>query len=210
MRIVLLGAPGSGKGTQAQFIENQYHLPKISTGEILRKIANSDSLLNQKIQHFMRNGKLISDEIVIQLVRNRISKSDCKLGFILDGFPRTITQAQMIEQEKIIINYIFEFEIPKEIIFERIQGRRIDLTSGKIYHLKNEKCSINNILSKRTDDNKKTIKKRLIEYEKFTIPLIKYFKKYTKTKNFEYHTIDGSKDINSIRKNIFRILKSNI
>ncbi|XBC42205.1 MAG: nucleoside monophosphate kinase [Buchnera aphidicola (Meitanaphis elongallis)] len=210
MRIILLGVPGSGKGTQAQFISQRYCLPKISTGDILRQfIKNDDSLLHKRIKNAIHNGKLISDTIVTKIVENRISKTDCNVGFVLDGFPRTITQAKIIKKNKIHIDYVFEFKIPTKIILKRTQGRRIDPISGKIYNLDDNKYFKNKDhmnLIQRNDDNKKIIKKRLEEHKKFTIPLINYFHTCTTTEKIKFYTIDGTKTILNINNEIKNIL----
>ncbi|XBC38094.1 MAG: nucleoside monophosphate kinase [Buchnera aphidicola (Floraphis choui)] len=209
MRIVLLGAPGSGKGTQAEFIATQYHLPIISVGEILRKSTKNDTSISKTIKNTMNNGKLISDTIIIKLVKNYISQTTRNPGFILDGFPRTIAQAKTIENKEINVDYIFEFKIPSQIILERIKGRRIDPISGKTYHLNTENYSknLNKIdLARRIDDSEIIIKKRLEEYKKFTIPLINHFNKTLNTKNFKYYTINGTKTIQDINKKIKNIL----
>ncbi|XBC38626.1 MAG: nucleoside monophosphate kinase [Buchnera aphidicola (Melaphis rhois)] len=209
MRIVLLGAPGSGKGTQAQFIEQKYHLPKISIGDILRQIINDNAPLSKQIKSTIYNGKLISDEIVTELVQSYITKIDYNLGFILDGFPRTISQAKMIENNKISIDYFFELKIPTKIILERIQKRRIGVVSKNTYHLNNSSCSKNiNCANsiQRFDDNTAVIKTRLEEYNKFTIPLINYLNNSCKKINYRYYIIDGTQTIQNINNEIKKIL----
>ncbi|XBC44275.1 MAG: nucleoside monophosphate kinase [Buchnera aphidicola (Schlechtendalia peitan)] len=207
MRIVLLGAPGAGKGTQAQFIAQKYHIPNISTGEILRKLIYKNTVLNKKIDYSMHSGKLISDDIITTLIRDRITCLDCKPGFILDGFPRTIVQAKMIEEEKIDIDYIIELKIPTKIILKRIQNRRTNSIEKKIQCLQNGNYPTNNsFLAERVDDKEKIVKIRLHEYEKFTIPLINYLKNDTKVKKFKYCILDGTKNIKNIHKDIKKIL----
>lgn len=211
MRIVLLGAPGSGKGTQATFIAKRYRIPIISTGEILRKLIQNNTLISKKIKHTIHNGKLISDNIVTKLVKDNISQINCNSGFVLDGFPRTISQAQIIKKEKILINYIFELKIPNEMILKRIQERRInsilDTMDGNIgeknQSLKNK--NYKNVVH-RYDDNEFIINTRLEEYKKFTIPLIHYFNKSSIIKNIKFYTIDGTKTISEINEEIKNIL----
>ncbi|XBC43234.1 MAG: nucleoside monophosphate kinase [Buchnera aphidicola (Meitanaphis flavogallis)] len=211
MRIVLLGAPGSGKGTQATFIAKRYRIPIISTGEILRKLIQNNTLISKKIKNTIHNGKLISDNIVTQLVKNNISQINCDLGFVLDGFPRTISQAQIIKKEKILINYIFELKIPNEMILKRIQKRRnnsiLKTTDSNIEeknpHLKNK--NYKNVVH-RYDDNELIINTRLEEYKKFTIPLINYFNNNSIIKKIKFYTIDGTKTISEINEEIKNIL----
>ncbi|XBC41693.1 MAG: nucleoside monophosphate kinase [Buchnera aphidicola (Kaburagia rhusicola rhusicola)] len=211
MRIVLLGAPGSGKGTQAKFIAKRYRIPIISTGEILRKLIQNDTLISKKIKYTIHNGKLISDNIVTTLVKNSISKINCDSGFVLDGFPRTISQAQIIKKEKILINYIFELKIPNEMILKRVQKRRmnsiLETIDGNIED-KNQSLKSTNYknITHRYDDNELIINTRLEEYKKFTIPLINYFNKSSIIKKIKFYTIDGTKTISEINEEIKNIL----
>ncbi|ADP67950.1 adenylate kinase [Buchnera aphidicola str. JF98 (Acyrthosiphon pisum)] len=136
MRIILLGAPGTGKGTQGKFITEKYKIPQISTGDMLRESVVLKNKIGMIIKNIIEEGKLVSDEIVCHLIKNRIKKHDCINGFILDGFPRTIQQALYLSKKNIKIDYVLEFIIPHEYILERISGRRIHIQSGRIYHVK--------------------------------------------------------------------------
>ena len=136
MRIILLGAPGAGKGTQAQFIKENYGIPQISTGDMLRAAVSAGTELGLKAKALMDNGQLVTDELVIALVKERIKQDDCRNGFLLDGFPRTIPQADAMKEAGINVDFVLEFAVPDEIIVERIVGRRVHAPSGRVYHIK--------------------------------------------------------------------------
>ncbi|MDU7869435.1 MAG: adenylate kinase, partial [Pantoea sp.] len=135
MRIILLGAPGAGKGTQAQFIMEKYGIPQISTGDMLRAAVKAGSELGNQAKAIMDAGKLVTDELVIALVKERITQEDCKNGFLLDGFPRTIPQADAMKEAGITVDHVLEFAVPDELIVERIVGRRVHTPSGRVYHV---------------------------------------------------------------------------
>ena len=135
MRIILLGAPGAGKGTQAQFLMNTFGIPQISTGDMLRSAIKSGSELGKKAKQVMDAGQLVSDDIIIELVKERIAEPDCQNGFLLDGFPRTIPQADAMRDNGIEIDYVLEFDVPDEIIVDRMSGRRVHPGSGRVYHV---------------------------------------------------------------------------
>ncbi|MCF1868631.1 adenylate kinase, partial [Klebsiella pneumoniae] len=136
MRIILLGAPGAGKGTQAQFIKENYGIPQISTGDMLRAAVSAGTDLGLKAKALMDNGQLVTDELVIALVKERIKQDDCRNGFLLDGFPRTIPQADAMKEAGINVDFVLEFAVPDEIIVDRIIGRRVHAPSGRVYHVK--------------------------------------------------------------------------
>ncbi|MGL4859001.1 MAG: adenylate kinase, partial [Enterobacteriaceae bacterium] len=135
MRLILLGAPGAGKGTQAQFIMNQYGIPQISTGDMLRAAVKAGTELGKKAKTIMDAGQLVPDDLVIALVKERIAEADCHNGFLLDGFPRTIPQADAMKEAGINVDYVIEFAVPDELIVERITGRRVHPGSGRVYHI---------------------------------------------------------------------------
>lgn len=210
MRIILLGAPGTGKGTQGKFIEKKYNIPKISTGDILRKKIEENHQISKKINEILKNGKLVSDKIVCNLLNERLNKTDCKNGFILDGFPRTKKQAIYLSKINVKIDYILEFIVPYEIILQRISGRRIHFSSGRIYHInfnppkeKNKDDITKEQLSIREDDKISSVKKRLKEYEEKTILLREY---YLEKPELKYFKIDGAEKLSNIFKKIESIL----
>ncbi|MGP1930305.1 MAG: adenylate kinase [Arsenophonus sp. ET-YP4-MAG3] len=213
MRIILFGAPGSGKGTLAQFIMEKYGIPQISTGNMLRIKIKECTKWRIKAKKLMDTGKLVTDELVIILVKERIMHDDCQNGFLLDGFPRTISQINIIENTNISIDYILEFYVPDEIVIERIIGRRVHIPSGRVYHIKFNPPKIENIdditgeeLNIRKDDQEEIIRKRLVEYHNLTKPLIDYYRKKTATFHTKYFKLDGNRKVSEITKELVKIL----
>ncbi|QJC33958.1 adenylate kinase [Enterobacteriaceae endosymbiont of Donacia cinerea] len=211
MRIILLGPPGVGKGTYARFISEKYHLPNISIGNILRNyiLNNKNSLLTNKITNFIKKGIMIPDNITIKIIKNRLYNLDCKKGFLLDGYPRNIVQANILKKENIKIDIILEFHIPKKQIIKRIIGRKIHLPSGRTYHIifnppkiKDKDDITGETLITRTDDNIITIKNRLKEYLRQTKPLIKYYNKDYINKKIIYKKINNTSSILDVKKKI--------
>ncbi|WP_343153484.1 adenylate kinase [Buchnera aphidicola (Mindarus keteleerifoliae)] len=219
MKIILLGAPGTGKGTQAKYISVKYHIPHISTGDMLRKEIDKKTNLGKIIKSSISKGKLISDDILFLLIKSRIKKKDCKNGFLLDGFPRTLCQAIYLKNKNIKINIVLNFIVPKNILIQRIVGRMIHISSGRIYHTQfnpPKKKGIDDVtgepLIRRKDDNVISLKYRLLEYRKKTVPLIKFYIKEKKLKNLNYYEIDGcknSKEINNLLDKLFFENKKN-
>ena len=209
MNIILFGAPGAGKGTQAKELIKKYGIPQISTGDILRSAIANQTPLGMEAKKLMDHGKLVSDEIVNGLVEARLQESDCENGFILDGFPRTVIQAESLDRimEKIgkEIDKVIALNVNDEEIIERITGRRVSRKTGKIYHIKynppiDEK---EEDLEQRADDNEETVKKRLAVYNEQTAPVLDYYKK--KGKVFE---VDGTRGLEKITEDIVKILES--
>lgn len=213
MRIILLGAPGAGKGTQAQFIMQKYGIPQISTGDMLRAAVKAQTSLGLQAKELMDKGQLVTDDLVIALVKERITQPDCKNGFLLDGFPRTVPQADAMKASGIKVDYVLEFDVPDEVIVDRMSGRRIHQTSGRVYHVKynppkNE--GIDDItgepLTIRKDDHEDIVKKRLVEYHQLTKPLINYYQNEKKAGNTEYFRIDGTQPVEKVTHELEKIL----
>lgn len=182
MKIILIGAPGAGKGTQAAFITKEFDIPQISTGDMLREAVQAKTELGLQAKDFMNQGKLVPDDLIIDLVKLRINKEDCKKGFLLDGFPRTIPQAQAMIDEDITIDYVIEVAVPDHEIIKRLTGRRIHPASGRIYHIKNDppkKDGFDDITGEplvlRDDDKESTIIQRLKTYHEQTEPLVNFY-----------------------------------
>jgi len=211
MNIILLGAPGAGKGTQAQYLKQKFNIPQISTGDMLRSAVGNKTELGIKAKKFMEDGQLVPDQLIINLVKLRISEQDCENGFLLDGFPRTIPQADAMSDEGININIVIEIKVPDQTIIERLSGRRIHKSSGRIYHITNNPPKKEGLddesgepLVIRNDDTSEIIMKRLETYHRETEPLINFYLSW-ENKNINtkprFISIDGSKkaiDINNI------------
>ncbi|MGP1946929.1 MAG: adenylate kinase [Arsenophonus sp. NC-PG7-MAG3] len=213
MRIILLGAPGTGKGTQAEFIMSKYGIPQISTGNMLRATLKTSTEFGLKIKELMDNGKLVTNELVIDLVKQRIEQNDCRNGFLLDGFPRTIQQANAMRKVGIAVDYVLEFDVPDKIILERIIGRRVHTPSGRVYHVKFNPPKITNRdditgeeLSIRKDDQEDTICKRLVEYHNLTEPLIAYYRQEAATGHTKYFKLNGTRKVIEISEELANIL----
>ena len=182
MKIILLGAPGAGKGTQAQMICEKYQIPQISTGDIIREALSNGSDVGQKAKSFIEKGALVPDEVVIEMVKQRLSQADCKNGFVLDGFPRTIPQADALEEMGVSIDNVVEISVAEEEIVKRISGRRTCKKCGASYHTEFKPSSKGDICEKcgtplvvRKDDNPESVKTRLEEYRSKTQPLKDYY-----------------------------------
>ena len=208
MNIKLFGAPGAGKGTQAEALAEQKSVPTISTGNIIRDALKSGSELGLKVQNYMADGGLVPDEIVIEIIKERIAKDDCKQGFILDGFPRTIPQAEALDKMGVKIDKVIEISVSDAIIIDRMSGRRVCENCGSSYHLKNKKPQKEGIcdrcqgtLVQREDDQPDTVKNRLKIYHEQTKPLENYYEKQGKLT-----VIQG--DNKSIRETIDLVLKA--
>ncbi|MBI0060780.1 MULTISPECIES: adenylate kinase [Gilliamella] len=213
MRIILLGAPGAGKGTQAQFIMQQYGIPQISTGDMLRAAVKAESPLGLQAKELMDNGKLVTDELVIALVKERIAQSDCKNGFLLDGFPRTVPQADAMKEAGIDVDFVLEFDVPDEVIIDRMSGRRIHASSGRVYHVRHNPPKVENIddvtgepLTIRKDDSEEIVRKRLVEYHDLTKPLVKYYQHEAKEGRTQYFRIDGTQAVSAVTNELTKIL----
>ncbi|MBI2790838.1 MAG: adenylate kinase [Gammaproteobacteria bacterium] len=186
MRLILLGPPGSGKGTQAQFIIERYGIPQISTGDMLRKSVADGTTLGNQVKSIMDSGGLVPDDVIIKLVQERIKEPDCSKGFLLDGFPRTVKQAESLTLAAIPIDKVIEIEVPDEDIVKRLSGRRIHPGSGRVYHItfqppqrENRDDVTGEALVQRDDDKEETIRRRLAVYHTQTQPVVGYYMRLT-------------------------------
>ncbi len=182
MRLILLGPPGAGKGTQATFITRKYGIPQISTGDMLRAAVKAQTPVGIEAKAVMDNGGLVSDDIIIRLVKDRLLEDDCKKGYLFDGFPRTIPQADALKNADIGLDYVIEIDVPEEDIIERMSGRRVHPASGRTYHLRFNPPKVEGkddltgeTLVQRDDDQEDTVRKRLEVYRNQTRPLVKYY-----------------------------------
>ena len=214
MRIILLGAPGAGKGTQAQYICEQYGIPQISTGDMLRAAVKAQSELGKKVEKVMASGGLVTDEIIIALVKARIEEEDCKDGFLFDGFPRTIPQASALVESNILIDVVLEIDVQDDEIVKRLSGRRVHLDSGRVYHIvynppKNEGFDdvSGEELIQREDDQEETVRNRLKVYHQQTKPLVEYYTQLSSLdSNVRVIKINGLAKVDSIKEEIFKML----
>ncbi len=216
MKIILLGAPGAGKGTQAQFLTKKYNIPQISTGDMLRAAIKAGTELGKKAKEAMDAGKLVTDEIIIGLVKDRIAQDDCKNGYLLDGFPRTLAQADAVTNAGIEIDAVIEIDVPDEEIVKRMSGRRAHLASGRTYHIiynppkvEGKDDITGEDLVQRDDDKEEVVLDRLKVYHEQTEPLIGYYKEQAqKNPKLKYITVDGTADIAEVEKAIVSQLEA--
>ncbi len=210
MKIILLGAPGAGKGTQAQFLTKKYDIPQISTGDMLRAAIKAGTEMGKMAKEAMDTGKLVTDEIIIGLVKDRITEDDCKNGFLLDGFPRTIPQAEAVTAAGIEIDACIEIDVPDEEIVKRMSGRRVHQNSGRTYHLvynppkvEGKDDETGEELIQRPDDKEEIVKDRLNVYHDQTQPLVNYYKdQASKIESLQYIRVDGTQDISVVQETI--------
>jgi len=209
MNLIILGPPGAGKGTQAAFIASEQNIPHISTGDMLREAIKNGTELGLQAKAVMDAGNLVSDELIIKLVKERISQEDCKNGFLFDGFPRTIPQAEALKENNVDINGVIELVIADEEIIKRMSGRRIHLASGRTYHVDfnppkqpglDDETGEELII--RKDDEPETVKDRLKVYWAQTQPLIEYYSNFKNASDFKYLTVDGTLTVEEIKNNI--------
>jgi adenylate kinase len=208
MKLILLGAPGAGKGTQAAFICKQYGIPQISTGDMLRAAVKAGTPLGLAAKKVMDSGALVSDDIIIGLVKERIQEADCAKGFLFDGFPRTIPQAQAMKDAGVQLDYVLEIDVPFEAIIERMSGRRSHPASGRTYHIKFNPPKVQGQddvtgepLVQRDDDKPETVQKRLDVYSQQTRPLVQYYANWAKAEPSsapKYRMISGLGSVEDI------------
>lgn len=214
MRIILLGAPGAGKGTQAQFITSALSIPQISTGDMLRAAVKAGSALGKQVEDVMNSGGLVTDEIIIALVKERITQPDCANGFLFDGFPRTIPQAQAMVDAGIAIDRVIEIRVDDEEIVSRLSGRRVHPDSGRVYHIRHNPPKVEGKddvtgedLVQREDDQETTVRKRLAVYHEQTQPLVSFYQDMEKQGGgLKFVSIDGQDDVQNIRERLSEVL----
>lgn len=218
MRLILLGAPGAGKGTQANFICQKYGIPQISTGDMLRAAVKAGTPLGLEAKKVMDAGGLVSDELIINLVKDRIAQPDCAQGFLFDGFPRTIPQADAMKAAGVKLDYVLEIDVPFDAIIERMSGRRSHPASGRTYHVKFNPPKVEGVddvtgepLVQRADDQEETVKKRLEIYSAQTRPLVDYYGDWAKAEPAaapKYRAISGTGSVDEITARAFEALAS--
>ncbi len=215
MRIILLGAPGAGKGTQAQVITKSFGVSQISTGDMLRAAIKAETSLGLKVKSIIDSGELVSDDIMMALVKERIAEPDCANGFLLDGFPRTIPQAQALVAHGINIEHVVEIDVPDEEIIRRISGRRIHPASGRIYHIVYNPPKVSDTddvtmepLVQRKDDKEITVRKRLEVYHQQTKPLTEFYQHIEETSHLiRYHKISGVGSVELISESVLTAIR---
>jgi adenylate kinase len=218
MRLILLGPPGAGKGTQAAFITGAYGIPQISTGDMLRAAMNAGTPLGLAAKKVMDSGALVSDDIIIALVKERLGVPDCANGYLFDGFPRTIPQADAMKDANVAIDYVLEIAVPDSAIIERMAGRRVHVASGRTYHVRFNPPKVEGrddatgeALIQRDDDREETVKKRLDVYHAQTRPLVEYYSRWAGTGDArapKYRRVDGVGSVDSIRAACLAALES--
>jgi len=216
MRLILLGAPGAGKGTQATFICQKYGIPQISTGDMLRAAVKAGTPLGIEAKKVMDAGGLVSDDLIINLVKERITQADCGQGFLFDGFPRTIPQADAMKAAEVKLDFVLEIDVPFDAIIERMSGRRVHVASGRTYHVKFNPPKVEGLddvtgeaLVQRVDDQEETVKKRLQVYSDQTRPLVDYYSNWAKADAAsapQYRAISGTGSVEEITMRVFAAL----
>ena len=213
MKLILLGPPGAGKGTQAKFVTEYLKIPQISTGDILRAEVKDHTDLGIKVQEIMDSGGLVSDELIVSIVKNRLQKDDCTNGFLLDGFPRTIPQAKALLEAKIAIDIVIELSVSDDEIVKRLSGRRVHEASGRIYHIQNNPPKHPDLddqtgekLVQRPDDLESTVRKRLAVYRSQTKPLVDFYSNLSESDSVHFESIDGSLDMISVQDMLKKII----
>jgi adenylate kinase len=213
MRIILLGAPGAGKGTQAQYLMGKFGIPQISTGDMLRAAIKAGTELGLSAKKVMDEGKLVSDDLIIGLVKERIAQSDCEKGFLLDGFPRTIPQADAMNEAGVAVEHVIEFDVADEVIVERMAGRRVHPGSGRVYHVSYNPPAIEGKddqtgedLVVRPDDQESTVRDRLNIYHEQTKPLVDYYTDLANKGKCSYTKLDGTQPVEKVSQQLGELL----
>jgi len=207
MRLILLGPPGAGKGTQAQFICDEYGIPQISTGDMLRAAVKAGTPLGRKVKQVMDSGALVSDDIIVALVKERVAQPDCANGFLFDGFPRTIPQAEALVSAGIDLDVVLEISVPDEEIVRRLSGRRVHEKSGRVYHVvfnppkvADRDDETGEQLVQRNDDKEDTIRHRLEVYRDQTLPLVDFYANLAKKASVRYERVSGLGTVEEIKR----------
>jgi len=218
MRLILLGPPGAGKGTQATFVKEAFGIPQISTGDMLRAAVKAGTPLGVAAKKIMDTGGLVSDDIIIGLVRDRLTQPDCSKGYLFDGFPRTIPQADAMKDAGVAIDYVLEIDVPDSAIIERMSGRRVHVASGRTYHVKFNPPKVpgkddvtGEELIQRDDDREDTVKNRLAVYHAQTEPLVAYYNDWSATgdpRAPKYRKVNGLASVDAVREAAIAALKS--
>src|SRR5438874_1975321 len=218
MKLILLGPPGAGKGTQAGFIRERYAIPQIATGDMLRAAVKAGTPLGQAAKKVMDAGQLVSDDLMIGLVTERLKEPDCKHGYLFDGFPRTIPQAEALRKAAVPIDFVLEIDVPDDEIIERMSGRWVHPASGRTYHVKFNPPKVEGLddvtgeeLIQRDDDKEETVRKRLAVYHEQTEPLIAYYVKWAATGNPlapKYRSVNGLGSVDEVREACLAALKT--
>lgn len=210
LRVILLGPPGAGKGTQAQYIVQQFNIPQISTGDMLRQAISAESELGSMAKQYIDNGELVPDNVMVGLVNDRIAQADCDNGFLLDGFPRTLGQADALKAAGVDIDAVIEIAVPDDTIVQRLSGRRMHSASGRTYHVEFNPPQVADIddatgepLIQRDDDKAETVRNRLDVYAKQTAPLIEYYQQHLPT---AYHRIVGTAEVETVKGQVHAVL----
>lgn len=214
MKIILLGPPGAGKGTQAQFLKSHFNIPQISTGDMLRQAINDGTDLGLQAKAIMDSGKLVSDDLIIALVKERLAQPDCANGFLLDGFPRTLPQAEALTNV-IDMDTVIEIQVNEEGVVNRLSGRRVHTPSGRVYHAEWHPPKVEGVddetgepLIQREDDKEETVRHRLQVYAKQTLPLVEYYTQLSQSAehNLKYIAVDGMADVDNVHQQILTAL----
>ena len=214
MKVLLLGAPGAGKGTQAQFITREFGIPQISTGDMLRAAIKAGTRLGLEAKKIMDAGGLVRDDIIIGMVKERIAQPDCAHGFLFDGFPRTLAQAEAMVAAGVDLDAVVEIDVPDAAIVERMSGRRVHLPSGRTYHVKYNPPKVagkddetGEDLVQRDDDKEETVKKRLAVYHEQTEVLVDFYSKLTGEHAPRYIKVDGTQPVETVKENVITALQ---
>ena len=215
MRLILLGPPGAGKGTQAAFICAQHAIPQISTGEMLRAAVAAGTPLGRKAQRVMDAGELVDDDTIVALVKQRIGEPDCRRGFLFDGFPRTIPQAQAVVDAQVNIDHVVQIRLSDDVVVERISGRRVHEASGRTYHVTFNPPRIPGVddesgepLIQRDDDQEHTVRERLRVYHEETHPLVLFYQRLSASSSLRFTAVDGSVGVDEIKREISVALRA--